>query len=48
VSLQFIVTTAGLLTSISYYRDASEPCTGHVGKIFEIVGGVGKTYEVTR
>jgi hypothetical protein len=37
--MQFVVAAFGSLSSISYYRDASEPCTGHVGKIFD---GVGK------
>lgn len=38
--LQFFTTTSGSVTSFKYFRDASEPCTGHNGTIIDDRGNV--------
>jgi hypothetical protein len=35
---QFFAKAPGVITGLSYYRDLNEPCTGHVGKIFDKSG----------
>jgi hypothetical protein len=35
---QFFVKGFGFIDGLSYYRDLNEPCTGHVGKVFDKFG----------